>query len=168
MEISHSVIISLGSNLGDRINFLRQAIELMQAKMGSIGLMSAVYETPPWGFETDNSFLNMCLELNTKLKPLELLDGLKSIESELGREKSVGTTYSSRIIDLDIILYNQVIFSCETLTVPHPRYTGRRFVLQPLNDIAPNRIDPITHLSISQLLANCNDRSEIQHYSKGF
>lgn len=166
MGVTESTIISLGSNLGDRQHYLQEAINAISKRIGHVNSESSIYETPPWGFETNNSFLNMCIEVYTNLAPLTLLKNLKVIETELGREKSTSDGYSSRKIDLDIILFGKQILTNKILSIPHPRFKDRRFVLQPLNDIAPNRIDPNTHLTIAQLLANCTDQSIIECYSK--
>ncbi len=164
MELTNSVIISLGSNLGNRFNYLKDAINELSIRVGEVCATSIIYETSSWGFESDKFFLNMCVEVRTNLTPQILLVELKSIEADLGREKAVGPNYSSREIDLDIILFDQLVFINDTLSIPHLNYTKRRFVLQPLNDIASNRMDPITCLTIAQLLANCTDSSEIQCY----
>ena len=167
MEIdTNDLYLSLGSNLGDRINYLRQAIDRINDLLGKVTLVSAVYETPPWGFESTSPFLNLCLHLTTAHSPESVLVELKSIEKALGREKKQESGYSSREIDIDIILFGMRTMEQGNLCIPHPRYTNRRFVLQPLNDIASYCIDPTTHLTIGQLLANCTDNSEITCYVK--
>lgn len=167
MEITDTdLYLSLGSNLGNRIGFLQEAIDSINEKVGEIISVSPVYETPPWGFESTTSFLNLCLHLKSKLAPESVLEKIKSIEKELGREKNEGQGYSSREIDIDIILYGGHCFDRGHLHIPHPRFRLRRFVLQPLNDIAAVNTDPLTHLTIAQLLANCPDLSLITCYTK--
>ncbi len=148
-----SLFLSLGSDIGDRKNNLEQAYELISEKIGPVVRKSEFYENEAEGFESENLFLNSCIEVNTNLKSEKILDELQAIEKLLGRsEKSIDQKYSSRIIDIDIILYGSHIIEQNKLTIPHKLYRKRTFVLIPLSEIAPNQIDPITQLTVKQLL----------------
>jgi 2-amino-4-hydroxy-6-hydroxymethyldihydropteridine diphosphokinase len=147
--MNHTVYLSLGSNLGDRHANLEAAIHDLHPVIRSMKC-SSIYETPPWGYEEQPSFLNMVLAGETKHSPRKLLKFLKSVERKMGREESF--RYGPRLIDMDILFYDQRIYSSKTLSIPHPRMTARAFVLVPLNEIAPNLVHPILHLTISELL----------------
>lgn len=165
MEVT--AFFSLGSNLGNREQFLQDAIEEMK-QIGVFIACSSIYETPPWGFDTDNSFLNLCANFKTSMTPLQILETTQSIESQLGREKKDYQGYSSRKIDIDLLFYGSQVLDSPALTIPHPHFSKRRFVLQPLNDIASDFVVPNTHLTVSQLLRNCSDNSSVVKVSKGF
>ncbi len=160
-----TVYLSLGSNLGDRIQHLLDAQNEINKNVGEIISVSQVYENPPSGFDAEQDFLNMCIQLSTDLSPLELLEAIKQIEQEQGRTLSSKDGYSSRCIDIDIILYTNCVFQSEKLTVPHPHFRKRMFVLLPLNDIALNEIDPETMLTIEQLIDNCSDQSTMRIFN---
>ncbi|MDG1332272.1 MAG: 2-amino-4-hydroxy-6-hydroxymethyldihydropteridine diphosphokinase [Crocinitomicaceae bacterium] len=164
-EVS-TVYLSLGSNLGDRYQYLLNALAELSNKVGTVKLISETYENPPSGFQADQDFLNLCAEVYTRLSPDELLATLKNIEEELGRTKDISEGYSSRPIDIDIILYDDLILSKENLTIPHPHFRKRRFVLKPLSTIAYNKIDPETKLTIGQLFNNCSDQSIMRIYNR--
>ncbi len=144
--------MALGSNLGNRESIIRQAYDKIEDSCGRIVSESNLYETLPVGFYSENLFLNTAILIETQLSPLELLAATRTIESELGREKKSAGTYESRTLDIDIILYGQLLYQSTELTIPHPRFRERRFVLEPLNEIAPNFTDPLTGLSITKLL----------------
>lgn len=154
-----TVYLSLGSNLGDRFQHLLDAQNELSETIGEIVSVSHIYENPPNGFEAEHDFLNLCLKMNTELSALQLLDKIKEIEHRMGRKLSNLNGYTSRCIDIDIILYNDCQIQSEKLTIPHPHFRKRMFVLKPLNDIAFNETDPQTMLTIEQLLNNCTDQS---------
>jgi deoxyguanosine kinase len=158
--------LSLGSDLGDRIAYLQAAADQLSALAGTIISISPVYETPPWGFDSKSSFLNICIAIDTNLDVRELLKITQEIEIRIGREKHLSKKYTSRIIDLDIIFFGSIIIKENKLQIPHPHYMQRRFVLTPLKDIAANALDPITHLSVRQLAENCIDPTIIKVYQK--
>ncbi|MBL4862458.1 MAG: 2-amino-4-hydroxy-6-hydroxymethyldihydropteridine diphosphokinase [Crocinitomicaceae bacterium] len=163
------IFLSLGSNLGDRFLHLSNALQQIEQRIGEITRTSSVFETPPYGFEADTNFLNMCLGVTTQLTPEEVLVETQQIEIALGRkEKSKHSTYSSRTIDLDIILYNSLIITLPELTIPHPRFHERRFVLEPLSEIAPDQVDPVSEKSIKTLHSECIDESPIAIYKFQF
>ena len=121
------IYLSLGSNLGDRINFLEEAFTKISESCGKIVLQSPFYETEPIGFETENQFINVCLAIESELSPNELLKKLQLIEKESGRKKNQSDGYTSRNLDIDIIFYQQEIIANEHLTIPHPRFQDRCF-----------------------------------------
>lgn len=132
----HTVYLSLGSNLGDRKATMRRAIGLLNERAGSIDRQSSFIETEPWGFESTNKFLNMCVRLLTTLSPEQLLMATKQIERELGRtQKSVNGQYHDRPIDIDILMYDNVHIDSNDLTLPHPHMQEREFVMKPLREI---------------------------------
>ncbi|MDR2953991.1 MAG: 2-amino-4-hydroxy-6-hydroxymethyldihydropteridine diphosphokinase [Prevotella sp.] len=151
-EKKHVVYIGLGSNLGDRGENLLHAIEKIEERIGQVVATSAFYVTEPVGFRSDNQFLNAACEVETSLSPLELLDVTQSIERDMGRlAKSHDNVYSDRIIDIDILLYDDLIVHYPELTLPHPHIQERTFVLLPLAEIAAGYIHPVLHKTISQL-----------------
>ncbi len=158
------VYLSLGSNLGDRIDSIQQALQKIEAECGPLEKVSKYYETAPWGFETDNHFLNVCASITTRKPPLELLKSLQSIEKELGRKRSQQSGYASRTIDIDIISYGQSIIEDTVLKVPHPEFIHRNFVLIPLLEIAPNFTHPKTAKTIQQIIASCMDETAVVVY----
>lgn len=132
----HTVYLSLGSNLGDREATMRRAIGLLNERAGSVDRQSSFIETEPWGFESTNKFLNMCVRLLTTLSPEQLLMATKQIERELGRtQKSVNGQYHDRPIDIDILMYDDLQLSTPNLTLPHPHMQEREFVMIPLREI---------------------------------
>lgn len=127
-------LISLGSNLGDKSANLNQAINDMQALIGDVEFISSFYESAPWGYDSENQFLNACITCYTHLSSFELLDQLKQIENSMGRIKTV-SGYEDRCIDLDIIFYNDQHIESDELTIPHPHFQNREFVMIPLQEI---------------------------------
>jgi len=157
--------LSLGSNLGNRYQNLLDALAAVSNQVGTVKLISQTYENPPVGFESEENFLNLCAEIHTELTPVALLKELNLIEKELGRTEKSSEGYSSRLIDIDIILYDDVILTDSKLTIPHPHFKERLFVLKPLNDIAPSKIDPKTKQTIEQLYEKCTDQSILTVYN---
>lgn len=142
--------IGIGSNLGDREFNCKQAIGLLRQKGTTVIKESSPYETKPWGVTDQPLFLNMAIEIETDLKPFELLRTLKDIEKEMGREETF--LWGPRIIDLDILLYDNNIVDEKGLRIPHPHMQDREFVLRPLCEIAGDVIHPSLLLSIEELL----------------
>ena len=133
---SHLVYFSLGSNLGDKKQNLSTAIKLMEKQIGVLLRQSAFLETEPWGFQSDNSFVNAAICMETTLEPLEVLAETQKIEREMGRTiKSVNGEYHDRIIDIDILLYDDLHINTPQLTIPHPLMEERDFVMIPLREI---------------------------------
>ncbi|NAS13902.1 2-amino-4-hydroxy-6-hydroxymethyldihydropteridine diphosphokinase [Poritiphilus flavus] len=149
--------LSLGSNLGDRQDYLQRALFLIQEKTGSIHRISKVYQTASWGFESAD-FLNCCISLETSLSPIELLEVLLDIERFLGREREQTASYTARTIDIDILYFGQEVINTDALTIPHPQLHLRRFVLKPLADIAPQFYHPVLKKDSRNLLQECRDK----------
>lgn len=164
VEGNYTAYIGLGSNDGNRMVYLQKSITLIFNKIGAIKSISPVYETPAWGFE-GNDFLNLCIGVKTRLKPQKLLQTLLTIEKELGRQRS-GSGYQNRVIDLDLLFYEDQIINSENLILPHPEIQNRRFVLQPLTDIASDFIHPTFQQSLSELLQKTSDSSDIKPYAQ--
>lgn len=132
----HIVYLGLGTNLGDKKANLEMAIEEISKRVGKVVSLSAFYATEPWGFESENSFLNAVCCVETSLLPFELLRVTQKIESDLGRKKkSIGGNYSDRILDIDILLYDELQLETPDLKIPHPLMEKREFVMIPLKEI---------------------------------
>ncbi len=133
----HSVYIAIGSNIGNKMDNLNFAIEQIKEKVGQVTEISSFLENNAVGFDSQNTFLNACIICETKLNPIQTLHKLKKIERKMGRKESQ-SFYEDRIIDLDIIFYDQLVFESEILTIPHKKYKDRDFVLIPLSKLSPN------------------------------
>ena len=161
MKIVRTTYLSLGSNTGDRLQILQNAVDSIAEKIGHIKKVSSVYQTKSWGFNSGD-FLNMCLEVATNLTPEILIESVLAIENELGRKRIDSDNYEDRTIDIDILLFEDEIIFYNNLKVPHPKMLERKFVLVPLAEIAPNRIHPIAKKSIQTCLQNCDDSGAIE------
>lgn len=157
------VFLGIGTNLGDREANLKVAVGKIEENIGLIINSSSVFESEPWGFTTENQFLNMVAEVETKLTPAGVLLSILMIESQLGRIRS-DTRYSSRVIDIDILLYDDLIIKKKNLKIPHPLMPERKFVLIPLCEIAPNLIHPVLKKSFDTLLGLCEDKSKVTRF----
>jgi 2-amino-4-hydroxy-6-hydroxymethyldihydropteridine diphosphokinase len=156
------VILSLGTNLGNKLENLLLAISEIVEKIGSVKTLSGIYETEAWGFESENNFLNQVILVETDLNPFQLINSCLTIEKKMGRERENSENYESRIIDIDILFYGEEIINTESLQIPHPMLHKRRFVLVPLNEIAPDLIHFILGKSISKLLEECADTGSVK------
>lgn len=149
-----SVYLGLGSNLGDKERNLSDAIYRIEKRIGRVVSSSAFYETAPWGFDSPNSFLNAAVCVETLLTCADVLAETQLIEKELGRTaKSATATYEDRLVDIDILLYGDYCIREEGLQIPHPLMAERRFVLEPLSEIAPEVLHPVLKKSIKELFA---------------
>lgn len=148
--------LSQGSNLGDRSENFRLAIRALQS-LGEVKALSPIYESEPWGFESEYWFWNMVLAIESKLGPEDFLSAILEIEKEMGRNRSAQSGYSSRIIDIDLLSVESLSRKSRLLELPHPRLAERRFVLAPWADIAPDYIVPFWEKSVATLLAECPD-----------
>ena len=146
------VYLGLGTNLGDKEQNLRMSIKKIEERIGNVVSLSAFYATAPWGFSSENSFLNAAVCVDTTLLPLQVLEETQRIERELGRtEKSVNGLYADRLIDIDLLLYDDRVMDAEGLILPHPLMTERRFVMEPLSEIAPDVVHPVLHKTMKEL-----------------
>lgn len=145
----HRVFLGLGSNLGDRDAHLAAAVRELTT-VGVVKRISSVYDTAPMHVTNQPRFHNLACELETSVSPIELLHVLKDIERRLGREK--GPRFGPRVIDIDLLFYDQLVLRTAELTVPHPRIAERTFVLAPLAEIAPSLTHPILGVTIEELL----------------
>lgn len=133
---THMVYLGLGTNLGDKQKNLNDAIRMLGNQVGEVEKVSSVIETEPEGFKSDNMFLNAVVKVRTALSPFEILDITQDVEKSLGRkEKSSNGIYHDRVIDIDILLYDDINISTPRLVIPHPRMTQREFVMTPLTEI---------------------------------
>jgi 2-amino-4-hydroxy-6-hydroxymethyldihydropteridine diphosphokinase len=162
MSVGIPVYLALGSNLGDREANLALARRELST-LNNILKVSSIYETPPWGVTDQPAFLNQVLAARTNLSPLDLLKSVKEIEVRMGRIPSV--RYGPRLIDIDILMYDDTILDTPTLTLPHPRMAERAFVLVPLLEIAPDLISPVSGERLSYLLAGL-DQGGITKWEK--
>ena len=166
-------ILLLGSNRGDKLSIIEQASQMVSDLSTGEIILSPLYKSEPWGFNADEWFLNRAVFIDTEMGPEELLEKILSIEKILGRvrgeecrknqmgEEECGAEreYSSREIDIDIIFYGSLVCKSEKLTLPHPRMHLRRFVLEPVAQIAPDFIHPGLGITVEQLLSECEDNS---------
>ena len=149
------IYLSIGSNKGNRYSFIKEALRLIQKDIGEVILISKIYETKSWGFQSDD-FLNLCVLIKSELIPAELIIKLKNIEERIGRKRNTDKI-EAREIDIDILFYSDEIVNQKDLIIPHQRLHLRNFVLYPLNDIAADFIHPILLKSVNELLDECED-----------
>lgn len=155
LPLMHIAYLLTGGNLGNREANLARARAEVEAHCGKILALSAIYETAAWGKEDQPTFLNQAIKIETNLPPQQLLEKLLEIEKNIGRVR--GLKYGPRLIDIDIIFYDEAVISEPGLTVPHPQLPRRRFALQCINDLAPHFIHPVLQQSVSDLLQECDD-----------
>lgn len=156
------IILLLGGNKGGVIQVLDAACRMISEKAGTIIDMSQDYESEPWGFQTNQWFINRAVELETNLNPSDLLNCLQQIEKEMGRTAKTIDGYEDRAIDIDILFYDRQVIDQPQLTIPHPRIAERRFVLLPLSEKWGSLLHPVLGLTIDQLLEQCADASEVR------
>ena len=161
MNEPKKVYISLGSNLGNRLQNLQNALFHLNTEIGRTTAVSKVYESESWGFDAAD-FLNACVTLESQLTPHEVLSKILLIEKMLGRERTNAKEYTSRTIDVDILYYGNEIMQTDQLTVPHPKLQDRKFVLLPLADISPQFYHPILKKDTRNLLQECRDKGLIR------
>lgn len=153
----HRIYLGLGSNLGDKEKNLVDGINEINSRIGTIESRSDFLQTIPWGFASENMFVNAVVCVLTDLQPMELLEATQAIETDLGRKKkSIDGVYHDRVIDIDILLYDDLQFVSRRLTIPHPLMLQREFVLKPLAQIAPSLVVPTQTKTIAQRLSDIN------------
>ena len=156
------VVLLTGGNTGDVKRTLQAAQQLINARVGAVLRCSHRYESKPWGFDAEQHFSNQALEVSTDLQPLEVLEAVQAIEQELGRNRAAeavekartGVAYTSRPIDIDILLYDDEVISTPELTIPHPGIAEREFVLTPLCEVLRQRPHPVLGLTMGELRDN--------------
>ena len=161
--MNHICFLSIGSNLGDRLLYINNAIYRLSSSFDIIKT-SSFYYTESWGYK-DDYYINCVLKMKTSLTPILLLKELINIEKEMGRVENKTKQYQARQIDLDILFYHNKIIDVDSLKVPHPQLYYRNFVLVPFNEIEPDFQCPVTYKTISQLLSECSDESKISMYT---
>ncbi|HRS53241.1 MAG TPA: 2-amino-4-hydroxy-6-hydroxymethyldihydropteridine diphosphokinase [Bacteroidales bacterium] len=160
-------ILLLGSNIENREVYLHRALEYLSLKIGHIIQCSDIYESEPWGFDTNTDFLNQAVIIETMLNPFELLKELLNIEYLLGRRRVKDhQNYVPRIIDIDIIFYDNFIINTKNLIIPHPFFTQRKFAIIPVYSIAPFFIHPLLNKNVKTILTECNDNSKVTLHKK--
>ena len=146
------IVLAFGSNLGDREEYILAAYRLLEEGLGVLIKKSSFIETPAWGFESDNSFINSVAEFETKKTPYEALEICNKIEKELGRQRNpLHKGYQNRTIDIDILFYEDIVLDTATLKIPHPLIAERDFVLTPLKEILPNLLHPVLKKEIKDI-----------------
>lgn len=165
MVEKREVILSLGSNINDRKSFIEQAILELKSDFQTEIRQSSIYETEPWGFDAELPFLNCCVVLKSLLNPEEILNITQNIEKKMGRLRNKNKNiYHSRTIDIDILFVGNIKYNSKDLQIPHPHLYNRNFVLTPLSELRPQFVDPITNLSIKELINQCNDKKKVILY----
>lgn len=157
----HKAFLLIGGNLGDRFRMLETALWHIGNKLGKIATVSRVFETAPWGFTHETPFLNQAVEVETSLSPHDLLLGILEIERSMGRVRD-GAQWKERIIDIDILFYDNIVLNDKKLRIPHPYLHERRFALEPLADINERIVHPVLRKSVRQMLSECPDRLEVK------
>lgn len=148
-----NLYLSIGTNLGDRRSNLKTAITLISQRIGAVQAVSEVVETEPWGFQSPNAFLNQALQVTTGLNPVDALKAAQAIEREMGRTvKSHNSMYADRLIDIDLIFFDDQVIELPGLKIPHPLMHKRQFVLEPLSEIAPEIVHPLLHKTVKEML----------------
>ncbi|NBW28070.1 MAG: 2-amino-4-hydroxy-6-hydroxymethyldihydropteridine diphosphokinase [Flavobacteriaceae bacterium] len=158
MKVQNQAILSIGSNQGNRLENIQKCIQLIQLELGTVFSVSKLYESPSWGFESD-SFYNCAIAIHTHKSAQKLLSGLLKIEKKMGRIRNQQDGYQPRIIDIDVISFENDIIKTASLVVPHPQMQKRLFVLIPMNDLQIEFIHPILNKSIQELIDDCEDES---------
>ena len=158
----HTTFLLLGSNLGERAQVLKNAADIIDKKIGEVKIYSSIYETLAWGNEEQPAFLNQVIIVETSLKPEDLLITINDIEKELGRVRH--KKWGERLIDIDILYFDESVISTENLTIPHPEISNRRFTLIPLIEIAANFVHPVNGKTQKELLVDCRDDLEVIKY----
>ena len=159
----NTIFLQLGSNMGEREGYLQNASELLAVEIGVIQKESKIYESVPWGVENQNNYLNQVLEIKSEFSAEEVLERVLQIEDKIGRIRN--EKWGERIIDIDILFFNDSIVEKEGVCIPHIHLHNRRFVLIPLNEVAPSFIHPKYNKTIEELLSECKDIESVEEYA---
>lgn len=155
--------LMLGSNVGDREDYLRRSIHYLQRDVGRVATMSSLYESEPWGFDDPRWFLNRAIAVATDLAPLTLLASVLQIEQTLGRVRT-HSGYQARTIDIDILFYGNRVVNLPNLVIPHPHIAQRLFVLQPMAELCPDMEHPVLHRTMAELRDCCTDTMQVRPF----
>lgn len=158
----NDLVLLIGTNIGDRRSNVEFALQKLNVFFGNPEVLGSIYETEPWGFDSDMPFFNRAVVYKTDMLPIDILHVCKSIEILMGRKKSLSGGYENRIIDIDIVLYGDIVFKDDYLCIPHKQLIHRRFVLEPLCEIIPDFVHPELNLSVKQLLDECSDMLKVK------
>lgn len=158
----NKIFFQLGSNIGDRFRNMNQSIEFISERIGDVLNKSSVYESTPWGVENQRNFLNQVICVQSNHDSFTILDLALQIEKDMGRVRI--EKWGERIIDIDILFFNDAIIETDKLCVPHQFISKRKFVLEPLNELAPNFVHPKLNKTIAQLLNDCKDQEKVEIY----
>jgi 2-amino-4-hydroxy-6-hydroxymethyldihydropteridine diphosphokinase len=159
--MTHRAYLLTGGNIGDRRLTLQTALKLIHEKLGKVLASSRIFETAPWGFDHDTPFLNQAVLIETLLSPHDLLAGILEMEQGMGRVRE-GEQWKERLIDIDILFYDNLVMIDKHLHIPHPHLHKRRFALVPMADINESMVHPVLSKSIRQLLTECPDMLEVK------
>ncbi|MEE2700282.1 MAG: 2-amino-4-hydroxy-6-hydroxymethyldihydropteridine diphosphokinase [Bacteroidota bacterium] len=159
----NTIFLQLGSNMGEREVYLQNAITLIAEGIGIIQKKSKVYESVPWGVENQNNYLNQVLQIKSEFSAEDVLEKVLQIEDEIGRIRN--EKWGERIIDIDILFFNDLIIEKEGICIPHIHLHSRKFVLLPLNEIVPDFMHPKYNKTISELLSECKDIESVEEYA---
>ena len=161
----NTAYLLLGSNLEDRYAMLCRAALEINSRIGKITQSSSLYESEPWGFQSEHNFLNQVIKVETKLSPAAMLDAILEIEHHMGRKRTGNSgAYTSRTIDIDILFYNDEIIRENQLAIPHPRIPERMFTLVPLCELNASLIHPVLRVTLRDLMEMCPDRNMVMLY----
>ncbi|WP_339888179.1 2-amino-4-hydroxy-6-hydroxymethyldihydropteridine diphosphokinase [uncultured Flavobacterium sp.] len=165
MNSQNQIVLSLGSNIGNRLEAIESCVSLIHNEIATVVKVSTIYETPAWGFESE-PFYNCAIVIHTTKSPQKILSQILKIEKQLGRIRGKQQGYQARIIDIDIISLNEEIVETENLQIPHKQMQNRMFVLLPMQDLGLNWVHPIVRKSIAELIQVCEDESECKIVGK--
>ena len=168
MNELHEIYLSIGSNMGNRMEYLRFGINELENELNLIAI-SSIYETEPWGYSDDKPYLNLVARFNTRLNVHELMKICQKIEQNAGRilkEKPLESDYQARTLDIDVLFYDQQIIQETTLEIPHPRLHLRNFVLVPFAEINGSFVHPVLKKTIDELNHSSSDKSEIKNFER--
>ena len=157
----HQLFLSLGGNLGKKSEIFDSTMRYIEAQIGSPLKVSSIYKSSSWGFHSRNLFWNQVIKVETRLSPEEVLREIRIIEDYFGRRREPGI-YLSRKMDIDILFYDDLILNSQELTIPHPQIALRKFILEPLFEVAPEHIHPVLKEKINKIRLNCKDFSKVR------